>query len=192
MYVTFFITIVLVTNILTIQSKFLPLICKRNICKNNDYHKIQEWLIGQYDNVEQAEKDIKKYGTNNDNIISHEAVYTVFTKHHLYNNIIVAAYYFYNPDLLTTTRKISVTIKPFRFRYYEFINTNDINSSNKSNYASIMKLYKPSKEMEIKLQKNNYFFNSKKFPSLKGFDLIENCDIGWKRQKWLLLLFLLF
>ena len=106
------------------------------------------------------------YGKSKSPLIKHEPVYTVISKHPQYDNILVASYYFYRPELLQKEiNPIIQKLKPFRFRYYEFLNENS------TKYAAIMRIHKPSRNIETKLQKNLYHFYDKKFPLLKGREI---------------------
>jgi hypothetical protein len=150
-----------------IKNQSLPFLPNLASFKKSEIKFLQNWIIGDFENTQQAAND-KNYGKPTAKDGGHELVGISIVPHPTIENVVIAKYFF-NKDEKT----------PFRFRLYKFFD-----NYNNTKYSVTMKIYKPISKTAEHLKKREY--NLKNYePKLNEFEVIENCDLGWKKEKFL-------
>ena len=133
----------------------------------NNREQCQSWLIGSFDNEQQALEGIAK-GKVTASTGGHEYVCASITSHPFRPELLVAQYYFDND-----------TSKTFRFRYYEFLRNESFPWR-----RVIMRIHRPLLTTEIKLKAISYNVTSY-LPGLESeFELLRGCDVIWQKFPW--------
>jgi hypothetical protein len=141
---------------------------------------VQQWLVGAYDNKQQADADAA-LGRPTARAGGHEYVKATAIQYSslqqasaassepLLENVVITSYW------LGGNSSYVPPSNPFRFRYYAFENDES------GRYISIMKLYKPSKDAEIKLKECSFDLSTY-LPTMQEFEEIEGCDVAWSYE----------
>ena len=159
------------TQLILVEMIGLTLSCLSNIKKliskqfiPENYNECQRWLIGRYNNDRQASASAA-LGKRTAREGGHEYVTATIMKHPLLANVLIAHYFFDND-----------TSKTFRFRYYEF--------ELSPNLEIVMKLYRPFLNADKILKGLNYDVDKYLPDIITECECIEGCDVVWEKTAW--------